>query len=57
MDDSKSTEVKSASEIGKLAKCLNFADQFYVLDTINFFLYKQNMQKIYRLKRKDEFIS
>ncbi len=37
MDDSKSTEVKSASEIGKLAKCLNFADQFYVLDTINFF--------------------
>ena len=45
MDGSRNTTVKNASEIGALAGRLTVHNQFYVLNTINFFLSKQNMQK------------
>ena len=37
MDRSGNTKVKNASEIGALAGRLNVHNQFYVLNTINFF--------------------
>ncbi len=54
MDGSGNTKVKNASEIGALAGCLNVHNQFYVLNTINFFLSGQNMQKTHRSKAAEE---
>ena len=44
----------NASEIGALAGRLNVHNQFYVLNTINFFLSGQNMQKTHRSKAAEE---
>ena len=54
MDRSGNTKVKNASEIGALAGRLNVHNQFYVLNTINFFLSGQNMQKTHRSKAAEE---
>lgn len=53
MDGSENTKVKNASEIGALAERLNVHNQFYVLNTINFFLSGQNMQKTHRTGRTE----
>lgn len=54
MAGSGNTKVKNASEIGALAGRLNVHNQFYVLNTINFFLSGQNMQKTHRSEAAEE---
>lgn len=44
MEKNEKREIKSATEIGALAKQLNPANQIWVLNTINTLLYSQQIQ-------------
>lgn len=44
MEQNEKREIKSAAEIGALAKQLNPANQIWVLNTINTLLYSQQIQ-------------
>lgn len=53
MDEVKNTAIKNASEIGMLVKQLNPCNQSYILNTINAFLFSQNVEKNKNNQEKD----